>query len=167
MNLSYTRCISWLLFSVDLSSHNNSECFILDLSKCLELNDLIAKFLIGLLSSTKHKSLKYLFFSYLHCDMTPERRKCAVRETPQRCPMLDNGSLDTCPQKRIGLWNPERCYEINTRFCVHVESRKSTWYGMSFRVNGGATNVLHGYRSLYQRPCREERRDSSSVIRPS
>jgi hypothetical protein len=27
--------------------------------------------------------------------MTPERRKCAVREAPQRCPLLDNGSLNT------------------------------------------------------------------------
>jgi hypothetical protein len=33
--------------------------------------------------------------------MTPERRKCAVREAPQRCPLLDNGSLDTFRQQRI------------------------------------------------------------------
>jgi hypothetical protein len=26
-------------------------------------------------------------------DMTPERRKCAVREAPQRHPLLANGSL--------------------------------------------------------------------------
>jgi hypothetical protein len=48
--------------------------------------------------------------------MTPERRKCAVREAPQRRPLLDNGSIDIFPQQRIGLWKPERCYEISTRF---------------------------------------------------
>jgi hypothetical protein len=48
--------------------------------------------------------------------MTPARRKCAVRETPQRRQLLDNDSLDTFPQQGIGLWKPERCYEINTLF---------------------------------------------------
>jgi hypothetical protein len=47
--------------------------------------------------------------------MTPERRKYAVKEAPQRRPLLDNGSLDTFSQQRIGLWKPERYYEINTR----------------------------------------------------
>jgi hypothetical protein len=28
-------------------------------------------------------------------DMKPERRKCVVREAPQRCPLLDNGSVGT------------------------------------------------------------------------
>jgi hypothetical protein len=46
----------------------------------------------------------------------PERRKCAVREAPQRRPLLDNGSLGTFPKQRKGLWKPKRCYEINTRF---------------------------------------------------
>jgi hypothetical protein len=53
--------------------------------------------------------------------MTPERRKCAVREASQRRPMLDNGSLDTCPQQRIGLLKPERYYEINTHFYGDVD----------------------------------------------
>jgi hypothetical protein len=52
----------------------------------------------------------------LNCDMTPERRKCAVREAPQRRPLLDNDSLGTCPQQRTGLWKPKRCCEINTCF---------------------------------------------------
>jgi hypothetical protein len=26
-----------------------------------------------------------------YCDMTPERRKCAVREEQQRRPLIDNG----------------------------------------------------------------------------
>jgi hypothetical protein len=42
------------------------------------------------------------FILRLYCDMMPERRKCAVRETPQRRPLLDNGSLNTFPQQRIG-----------------------------------------------------------------
>jgi hypothetical protein len=46
----------------------------------------------------------------------PEGRKCAVREAPQRRPLLDNGSLDTFTQQRIYLLKPEFCYEINTRF---------------------------------------------------
>jgi hypothetical protein len=29
--------------------------------------------------------------------MTPECRKCAVREAPQRLPLLDNSSLNTFP----------------------------------------------------------------------
>jgi hypothetical protein len=37
----------------------------------------------------------------MYCDMTPESQKCAVRETPQRRPLLDNGSLGTLPQQRI------------------------------------------------------------------
>jgi hypothetical protein len=48
--------------------------------------------------------------------MTPELWKCAVREAPQRRPLLDNGSLGTFPQQRLGLWKPKRCYEINRRF---------------------------------------------------
>jgi hypothetical protein len=167
MNLSYTHGISWFICSVDFRSHNNSECLIWDQSKSLELNDLIAKLLSGLLSSTNHKSLKYLCFSYLYCDMTPQRRRSAVRETQQRRPVLDNGSLDTCPQQLMGLWKPEPCYEINIRFYGDVDSRRPTWYGTRSRVNGQATNVLHGYQRLYKRPCREERRDSSLVIRPS
>jgi hypothetical protein len=46
--------------------------------------------------------------------MTPEHQKCAVREAPQRCPLLDNGLLGTFPQQRVGLWKPKRFYEINT-----------------------------------------------------
>jgi hypothetical protein len=48
--------------------------------------------------------------------MTPERRKCAVREALQRCPLLGNGSLSTFPRQRMSLWKPKRCYKINTRF---------------------------------------------------
>jgi hypothetical protein len=40
---------------------------------------------------------------YIYCDMTPERRKCAVGEALQRRPLLDNGSLGTFPRQRIGL----------------------------------------------------------------
>jgi hypothetical protein len=35
-----------------------------------------------------------------------------------------------------------------------------------FRVSGHATDVLHGYQRLYKQPCREERMESSFVIRP-
>jgi hypothetical protein len=56
-----------------------------------------------------------------YCDMTPERRKCAIREAPQRRLLLDNASLGTFPQQRIGLWKPKRCYEINACF------RSSRW----------------------------------------
>jgi hypothetical protein len=93
--------------------------------------------------------------------MTPERRKCAVREALQRRPLLDNGSLDTRPQQRA-----KRCYEINIRFYGDVDSWRSIWYGTRSRVNGQATNVLHGYRRLYKRPCREARINSSFIIPP-
>jgi hypothetical protein len=33
-----------------------------------------------------------------YCDMTPERRKCAVSEEPQRRPLLDNCSVNTFPE---------------------------------------------------------------------
>jgi hypothetical protein len=49
--------------------------------------------------------------------MTPERLKCAVRQAPQRYPLLDNGSLGMFPQQQMGLWKPKRCYEINIHFC--------------------------------------------------
>jgi hypothetical protein len=52
----------------------------------------------------------------LYCDMMTERRKCAIREAPQRYPLLGNGSLGTFPQQRLSLLNPKRCYEINRRF---------------------------------------------------
>jgi hypothetical protein len=39
---------------------------------------------------------------YIH--MPPERLKCAFREAPQRHPLLDNSSLGTYPQQRIGSW---------------------------------------------------------------
>jgi hypothetical protein len=42
--------------------------------------------------------------------MTHERWKCEVSEALQRCPLLDNGSIDTFPQQR----KSEQCYEINT-----------------------------------------------------
>jgi hypothetical protein len=32
-----------------------------------------------------------------YCDMTPERRKYAVRETQQICPLLDNSWLEHVP----------------------------------------------------------------------
>jgi hypothetical protein len=40
--------------------------------------------------------------------------------------LIDNGSLGTFPQQRIGLWRPKRCYEINTRFYVDVDSWSPT-----------------------------------------
>jgi hypothetical protein len=43
-----------------------------------------------------------------YCDMTPERWKCAVREAPQRRSLLDNGSLGTFQQQRIGLYTWSR-----------------------------------------------------------
>jgi hypothetical protein len=33
------------------------------------------------------------FDSGKYCDMTPERQTCAVREAPQKRPLLDNGTL--------------------------------------------------------------------------
>lgn len=36
--------------------------------------------------------------------MTPERRRCAGRETQQKRQLLDNGSPDTFPQQRIDSW---------------------------------------------------------------
>jgi hypothetical protein len=33
--------------------------------------------------------------------MTPERLKCAVREAPQRSPLLDNDPVNTLPLKRV------------------------------------------------------------------
>jgi hypothetical protein len=56
------------------------------------------------------------YYDHYYCGMTPERRKCAVRDSPQRRPLLDNVSLDTLPQQWIGIWKPESCYEINIRF---------------------------------------------------
>jgi hypothetical protein len=54
--------------------------------------------------------------------MTPERRKCAVREAQQRRSLLDNGSLkhvsaatDTLVEIR------ERCHEIDMRFVATDE----------------------------------------------
>jgi hypothetical protein len=87
---------------------------------------------------------------------TPERRNCAVREAPRRRQLLDDGSLDTFPHQRIGLWKPERCYEINTRSYGDVDSWKPTRHRTLSRVNGQVTNALHGYRKLYKRPCREK-----------
>jgi hypothetical protein len=52
----------------------------------------------------------------MYLDMTPERRKCAVRQVLQGHPLLDNGSIGTFPQQRIGFWKPKRYYKINTRF---------------------------------------------------
>jgi hypothetical protein len=68
-----------------------------------------------------------------YCDMTPERWKRAVREAPQKCPLLDNGTPGTSPQQRVSPLKPDRCYEINTRS----------------RVNVQITNALHGYLKLY------------------
>jgi hypothetical protein len=64
--------------------------------------------------------------------MTPERRKCAVREALQRRPLLDNGSLSTFPQQRVGLWKPKRCYGFNT--C----SRRKGWTGDNRGAVGGS-----------------------------
>jgi hypothetical protein len=44
-----------------------------------------------------------------------------------------------------------------------VDSWRPTWYRTRSRVNGQATNVLHVYRRLYKRLCREERIRSSHV----
>jgi hypothetical protein len=63
----------------------------------------------------------------MYCDMTPERRKCAARETLQRRYLLDNGSLGTFPQQRRDLRKPKRCYENNTRFYEDVGSWRPTW----------------------------------------
>jgi hypothetical protein len=38
-----------------------------------------------------------------YSDMTPEHRKCAVREAPQRRPLLDNGALGMFALQRVGL----------------------------------------------------------------
>jgi hypothetical protein len=70
--------------------------------------------------------------------------------------LLDNGSLDTCPQQGIGLSKLEGCYENNSCFYGDVDSWRPTWYGTLSRGKGQVTNVLHGYRRTYKRPCREE-----------
>jgi hypothetical protein len=38
----------------------------------------------------------------MYCDMTPERRKCAVRGAPQKRQLLDNGSIGTFALQRMG-----------------------------------------------------------------
>jgi hypothetical protein len=76
---------------------------------------------------------------YTYYDMTPERRKCAVREAPQRRPLLDNDSLCMFQQQRIGLWEPKRCYEINTRF------RSNGWARGNIGIVGGGD--LYSVRS--------------------
>jgi hypothetical protein len=64
----------------------------------------------------EYNLLKEKFTIHAYCDMTPECRKCEVREAPQWRSLLDNGLLDTFPQQWIGLWKLERCYEINKCF---------------------------------------------------
>jgi hypothetical protein len=45
--------------------------------------------------------IEFQYMNIYYCDMTPERRKCAVREAPQRRPLLDNGSLGAFHQQQI------------------------------------------------------------------
>jgi hypothetical protein len=56
----------------------------------------------------------YAFNLRLYCDMTSERLKCAVREAPQRRPLLDNSSLNTFPQQRIDTVVEELLEVVNT-----------------------------------------------------
>jgi hypothetical protein len=41
------------------------------------------------------------FRSSEYFDRTPERRKFAVREAPQKYPLLENGSLEMFPQQQM------------------------------------------------------------------
>jgi hypothetical protein len=50
---------------------------------------------------------------YLYYGMTPERRKCAVREAPQRCPLLDNGSVSTFLRLRSQQRKNSRCWVVS------------------------------------------------------
>jgi hypothetical protein len=52
------------------------------------------------------------FIADIYCNMTPERRKYAVREASQRRPLLDNGCLGTFPQQRIGTRIIEEMMEM-------------------------------------------------------
>jgi hypothetical protein len=54
---------------------------------------------------------------------------CSQRRVAPR-PMLDNGSLGTFPQQRIGLWKSKRCHEINIRF-------RSNWWVQDSRGTVG------------------------------
>jgi hypothetical protein len=61
--------------------------------------------------------------------------------TPLRRPLLNNSSLDTFQQQRIGLWKLKRCYGINTRFRSNVEARNS-------RGNVGGSNLYSVHPEL-------------------
>jgi hypothetical protein len=76
--------------------------------------------------------------------MTPERRKCAIKEALQRRPLLDNGSLGMFPRQRIDLYKPKRCMEMWI-----PGDRLGT--ERVFRLKGQATNVLLGHGTLYKR----------------
>jgi hypothetical protein len=56
--------------------------------------------------------MEMIFSSEKSCDMTPERRKCAVREAQQKPALLDKDSLGTFKQRRMGTRIIEELLEL-------------------------------------------------------
>jgi hypothetical protein len=73
-----------------------------------------------------------------YCDMTPERRKCGVRETQERRPLLDNDSLGTFPHQRIGLQKTKHRYGISIRFRSNGKTRNDVNYWRWWSVFGSS-----------------------------
>jgi hypothetical protein len=92
--------------------------------------------------------------------MTPERRKCAVTEAPQRRPLLGNGSVNTFPRLRYQQWKDIRCWvtappEIlrfplsYPLFANIIYSRtESTWL-----LNRWTVNILHLQFMIHKEFC--------------
>jgi hypothetical protein len=106
----YEVCFSTSIFCASPDSKETDLCASKNSYKIKRGKDISVYLKSGICNTEKSWRL------YTYRDTTPESRKCEVREAPQRCPLLDNGSLGTFPLQRIGLRKPNRCYEINTRF---------------------------------------------------